>query len=77
MVRCDLHIEHFTLFTVLKKKSTLLLKKVSQDSSFDTVIGYGLDDRGLIPSRGKIFSLLHSVQHVPGAFFLYGKVAKA
>jgi hypothetical protein len=29
------------------------------------VAGYGLDSQGLIPSRGKSFSLLHSIQ--PGS----------
>jgi hypothetical protein len=32
------------------------------DSSVDLATGYGLDGRGSIPGRGKIFFLLHSVQ---------------
>jgi hypothetical protein len=35
--------------------------KESRDSSVGTAAGYGLDDRGSIPDKGKRYSLLHSV----------------
>jgi hypothetical protein len=35
---------------------------MSWDSSVGTVTSYGLDGRGLIPGRGKDFSLLQSLQ---------------
>jgi hypothetical protein len=33
-----------------------------QKSSVGTATGYGLEDRGLTPDRGKTYSLLHTVQ---------------
>jgi hypothetical protein len=35
---------------------------MSWDSSVSTMAGYGLDDQGLIPGRGRKLSLCHSVQ---------------
>jgi hypothetical protein len=35
---------------------------MEQDSPVSTVRGYGLDRWDSIPGRGKIFSLLHSIQ---------------
>jgi hypothetical protein len=41
---------------------------VSRHSPVGIVTGYGLDGRGSIPGRDKIFSLLHIVQISSGAY---------
>jgi hypothetical protein len=41
---------------------------LTRDSSVDIARGYWLDGRGLIPGRGKMFFLLHSVQTGSGAY---------
>jgi hypothetical protein len=51
----------------LTYKFRTLSVPISSDSSVNIATAYGLDRRGLIPSRGKRFSLLHSVQTGSGA----------
>jgi hypothetical protein len=59
--------EKLMVAQLVKKFPAFYGTRKSRDSSVGIALGYGLDDRGLIPGEAENFSLHHRVQNGSGA----------